>query len=149
MKKYKIKPGLSLRNNMRRILPRMMREMMSSLKSAIAHPKRIKRLHKARIAAKPLRYSIEILENGSKTRYSKYFSEIKKMLQLMGTIHDLDIFMQSLDNISKTSGKKTLSLIQKIVSKQKQARKRIFKKMSQKAAYWEKTKFAKKFAEAL
>jgi len=141
MKKRRIKPGLSLRKNMTRIVSRMLRDVMASLEVVVAHPAREKDLHRARIAAKPLRYSIEILEDASGPRCKEYFSEIKDLIRLMGKIHDLDSSRAILTGLLKEIGDraavdaaasrtKELSPIRKMLAKQKRERARLFGKMA-------------------
>lgn len=54
-------------------------------------------LHELRISGKPLRYAMELAESCFNSGFSEYFLDVKKMIQSLGDIHDIDVADASLD----------------------------------------------------
>ncbi len=59
-------------------------------------PKRVKELHQLRIAAKKLRYTLEIYRLWHGARFDKYILASRMLQDLLGDVHELDCLKQDL-----------------------------------------------------
>lgn len=76
----------------------MMFDNMMKYKSyVIGHPRMKDKLHGMRIIGKPARYIMEIMEPTFGREFSKCLQEIKNILEIMGDIHDTDVFIIELE----------------------------------------------------
>lgn len=89
--KVNIKGKKSFRNNAKRIIYALFDKMLLHQKRVIDHPLLIKDLHKMRVASKPLRYIMELCEPVFGKDFRTHFDEVKKLLELLGDIHDIDL----------------------------------------------------------
>jgi hypothetical protein len=93
---YPVKKNKSLNENIMHILPMMFDKMMGYNERVIGHPRLKSELHRMRIAGKPMRYIMEIMEPYYGKEFGNYLNEIKKLIELMGDIHDNDVFISEL-----------------------------------------------------
>jgi len=80
----------SLQESLENILPPIAEKMIINLKKAIKDESLVEELHKTRIKAKPLKSISEISVSLFNKTFENCFGEIKKVLSVMGEIHDLD-----------------------------------------------------------
>jgi hypothetical protein len=93
---YPVKRNKSLNENINFILPLMFDKMMDFKHRVIGHPRLKNELHRMRITGKPMRYLMEILEPYLGKEFAICLHEIKKLIELMGEIHDNDVFISEL-----------------------------------------------------
>lgn len=74
------------------------------LADSLYAPFRIRRLHQLRIAAKHLRYAVELFAGGGETEQSENARKIAKMQNYLGDVHDCDMWVAQLQTVLK--GKK-------------------------------------------
>jgi len=92
MKARKVKgldPGGPLRDNMRRIVDVRAAEVMS-FSPAVLDPRNVEALHDMRIAAKRLRYVLELVSPVFGAGAAAGAKRAKKLQDLLGEIHDCD-----------------------------------------------------------
>ena len=94
--RYPVNRKLSFRENFHIILPMMFDNMMMYKKRVSGHPRIKKTLHRMRITGKPIRYLMEIMENEYGMEFAAEMVEIKSAIELMGEIHDCDVFTDEL-----------------------------------------------------
>lgn len=76
----------------------------------INNPNAIKELHKMRIAAKHLRYTLEIAKKSYDKRIDKYIDTTKKIQTYLGNVHDMDVWLTMVGEIEDFDHKKDLVL---------------------------------------
>ena len=99
---YHVKRKNSFRENVIHILPQMFENMMKYKETVANHPRMKKVLHRMRITGKPMRYIMEIMEPYSGKEFSQCLHEIKNFLELMGNIHDCDVFISELKEYKRS-----------------------------------------------
>ncbi len=95
-KKYPVKVKGSLAENMQLVIPVIFDDCMSYRDTVLHHPRLKQKLHEMRIACKPMRYIMEIMLSFFGVQFEKCYDEIRKALELMGEIHDCDVFVPEL-----------------------------------------------------
>jgi CHAD domain-containing protein len=65
-------------------------------KPYIHDPQRVEELHAMRVAAKQLRYTLEVFEPIYPGRFSKVISVTKEMQEMLGAVHDADVWIEFL-----------------------------------------------------
>lgn len=85
-----IDPRASVRRNARRIL-RVRIDELFSYAPVIPDPERVADLHAARIAAKRLRYTLELFDMIFGKRGAAAIDQLKDIQDLLGQIHDADV----------------------------------------------------------
>lgn len=65
---------------------------LESFDSAVDHPERVEELHAMRIAAKRLRYTLEIFRPLVGEEAAGFVEKLKKLQDLLGEIHDCDVW---------------------------------------------------------
>jgi len=98
MKKiYPVNKEISLKNNIKDILPMMFDDFMALSYTIINFPMRKNDLHEMRKRGKPLRYTMELGEYCFTGEFKQYLDEIKDALELMGEIHDADVMIPEIN----------------------------------------------------
>jgi CHAD domain-containing protein len=98
MKKiYHVNSELSLKENIKNVLPLMFDDFFSFKDIVVNYPLRRNILHQMRIAGKPLRYAMEIGEYCFGNDFKKCIDEFKEVIELMGEIHDVDVIIPELN----------------------------------------------------
>lgn len=92
-----IKPNKSVRSNARKIM-RVRIDEFFSYAEIIPDPENITELHNARIAAKRLRYTLDLFDFvfGENGRIAT--AELKQWQELLGQIHDLDVRIELIES---------------------------------------------------
>jgi CHAD domain-containing protein len=85
-----LKPKAPVQRNARQILAVRIDELFSYA-PIIPHPDLIEELHNARIAAKRLRYTLELFDFVFGKRGAAAIDQLKELQELLGQIHDLDV----------------------------------------------------------
>ncbi|MBE2228679.1 MAG: CHAD domain-containing protein [Ignavibacteria bacterium] len=96
-RKYSIKKKLSLKENLKRIIPEMFDDFFSYAPVVMNFPLRKTQLHEMRKAGKPLRYAMELGEYCFGADFKLCLDEIKSSLDLMGEIHDADVMIPDIN----------------------------------------------------
>ena len=92
-KTYSIKKKLSLRENLKRVIPEMFDDFISYAPVVMSFPLRKNQLHEMRKAGKPLRYAMELGEYCFQPDFKLCLEEVKSSLDLMGEVHDADVMI--------------------------------------------------------
>jgi len=92
-KTYSIKKKLSLRENLKRVIPEMFDDFISYAPVVMNFPLRKNQLHEMRKAGKPLRYAMELGEYCFLPDFKLCLDEVKLSLDLMGEVHDADVMI--------------------------------------------------------
>ncbi len=69
---------------------------LCNLGESLYDPFRVKKLHEMRIAAKSLRYAVELFTACRSSRVTPFAAEIARMQSLLGEIHDDDVWLKNL-----------------------------------------------------
>lgn len=98
MKKiYNTKKKLSLKENIRHVLPEMFDDFFTHSAIVINFPLRKNILHEMRKSGKPLRYAMELGEYCFPGDFKLCLNEIKSSLDLMGEVHDADVMIPDIN----------------------------------------------------
>lgn len=110
----------------------------------VYQPQRIEDLHEMRIAAKRLRYTLEIFAPLYGKRLDKPLKIIKEIQERLGSMHDCDVWLQFLDDFAQEERKRTLKYfgrvrpfsalkpgIQYLVLDRQRARKQVYEEFVQ------------------
>jgi CHAD domain-containing protein len=152
---YPVKTKKSFKENVTHILPLMFDNMILYKERVTGHPRMKNDLHRMRITGKPMRYIMEIMEPFFGRTFGKCLNEIKNIIEMMGNIHDCDVFIVELKgylteiraynrtkNIQKD--KFNTSAIIKLIAKLKEKRKNDYSLLCDLLDRWEKDKFRNK-----
>ena len=93
-----LKPNRNFRENARILIPFLYEEFLSHRGRVIAHPKLKNDFHKMRIAGKTLRYAMEVFDAGFGEEFAACLGEVKRLLDVMGQVHDCDVCVPTLQN---------------------------------------------------
>lgn len=74
----------------------------------IRQPERVEELHAMRVAAKQLRYTLEIFAPLYPDSYKKALSVVKEMQELLGAIHDMDVWIDFLPRFMEDERVRTI-----------------------------------------
>lgn len=156
---YPVKEKNSFKQNVMEILPEMFDNMMEHKTHVAGRPRMKTALHRMRIAGKPIRYVMEIMQPTFGREFTKCLSEIKNMLELMGSIHDCDVFISELrDNLSEIrkynltkiwTGKIVTSGIVSLISDLAKKRNDEFEKLNEIFRKWERWNFRNNLVRAM
>lgn len=90
-----IEPEGGLRINAALIIPVRVAELRA-WEAAVQDPERIEELHAMRIAAKRLRYTMEIFASAYGKPFAAAITQVKAIQERLGTIHDADVLVPQL-----------------------------------------------------
>jgi CHAD domain-containing protein len=151
-KHWRIKPGRSLRDNARLVVPAMIDELLSYKARVISHPRLKHDLHQMRLAGKTLRYAMEVFELGFEPEFSNCLEALKQLLSTMGSIHDYDVNIPRLQSFLKEvryfnrlnrniQGRISTSALSTLIREQAQRRRELFVQMVSIFEQWERDNF--------
>ncbi len=86
-----VKPKKALRDNARLVIDKRLQELLS-WRSALADPAEVSRLHDMRIAAKRLRYALEMFQVCF-PQTKDALKDLTDIQERIGDIHDLDVLL--------------------------------------------------------
>lgn len=153
MKKlYPAKKKISLKENIKNILPLMYDDFMFMSDIIINYPMRKNDLHEMRKLGKPLRYTMELGEYCFGEEFKQKLDEVKDVLELMGDIHDADVMIPDLNlhikevrlfNNSLTESKQKFSTraMRETVIKLRSTRREKHLLLTRKLRAWKRTNF--------
>jgi CHAD domain-containing protein len=157
---YPVDPQQSLRENIAVVLPVMYDEFISLAETVLSQkgPKQL--LHRMRINGKPLKYAMEIAEGAFGTEFKKCLSEVKKILELMGSIHDCDVNISELwlflnetidSNRTVENNDENISTIaiEGLTSRLKEKREDLFENFSNEISRWQKEDFRERLVSSM
>ena len=157
---YPIKKNTSFSENINNILPMMFDKMMNYKGRVVGHPRLKTELHRMRITGKPIRYIMEIMEPYLGKDFGNCLKEIKELIELMGDIHDNDVFIAELreyllelrkfNKIKHNMSDKfvTVGLI-KLITELKYKRNQEYEKLCNILISWEKENYRKKLVNSM
>lgn len=90
-----VHPEETNRANFARIVPVRLAELLA-WERWIEDPRNVLELHQMRIAAKRLRYTMELAAPSFGTEFGAAIKQIKSIQELLGTIHDADVLTPQL-----------------------------------------------------
>jgi enamine deaminase RidA (YjgF/YER057c/UK114 family) len=154
-KSYPVKRKLSLKENIKAVLPLMWNNFLSFSGTVVSHPRMKMKLHEMRKIGKPIRYAMEITENAFDEHYRLCLKEIKEVLEIMGEIHDCDVnvheltvYLKELRQFNKTvrdkSSKIPTSAGLRLIRELREKRQNLFAKFCLVIEEWERVKFNEK-----
>ena len=157
---YPVKKRHSFKENAVEILPMMFDNMMKYRDSVVDHPRIKSLLHRMRITGKPMRYIMEIMEPIFGREFSKCLHEIKNIIELMGEIHDCDVFIVELKeylsefreyNRAKKDkiGRLATSGVSMLINELRNKRNNDFQTLSKTLDYWESERFRNKLIQSM
>lgn len=157
---YPVNKKLSLKENIKDILPMMYDEFMSLSETIIEFPLRRNDLHRMRISGKPLRYTMEIGEYCFGDEFKKCLEEIKETLELMGEVHDADVMIPEVNlhikeirlfNATIPIVKERLpsKALREITSKLRNSRREMYGKLRAKLSEWKRINFKSRLVSAM
>lgn len=80
-----------------------------SYDAVVSHPEAVQELHQMRIAAKWLRYTLEAFASLYADALKTYIDSVKEVQDLLGEIHDCDVWFEFLPQFSLDEDKRTLA----------------------------------------
>ncbi len=89
-------PNKSMLDNARRLIPPMFDRFMSHKPGVLRYPRIVRRLHTMRVEGKSLRYTLELFRAGLGREFALCYSEVRRLISLMGRIHDCDVAIRIL-----------------------------------------------------
>lgn len=106
---------------------------MNRLSKDIADPERVQNLHNMRIAAKRLRYTLEIFQpcfaGDLAKEYKSIYEKIKSVQEQIGEIHDCDVRGPAIRKFLDEHGKRRPEIcigLERLIEKEKRDRDRMF-----------------------
>ena len=75
----------------------------------VAHPERVSELHRMRIAAKHLRYTLEVFEPLYERGLRKPIKIVKEIQELLGEVHDCDVWLSYVPQFIEEEHARTLT----------------------------------------
>lgn len=157
---YPLSKGESFKDNIRLVLPVIFDDFIALKDIVTSYPLRRNMLHEMRKAGKPLRYAMELGEYCFGEEFSKLLDEVKKVVELLGEIHDADVIIPDVNRYMKEirlfnssvthSGQKlsTKTLLDYTAVMRVQ-RKEMYGELCSKLDMWEKTNFRAKLIKAM
>ncbi len=150
----------SLREQAAAVVPLLFEEFISHRQEALAGPPRPDRLHKMRIAGKPLRYVLETFRPLFGPAFEKCCVEVKELVERMGEIHDADvalpIFREHLSELlffNRTAAGKEEKFptrpLRTLIQKTKSERERLFGEFEKTLNRWKREGFERKIRESV
>lgn len=106
-------PGIEAEGNVRDNAPLVISARVQELLSwepFLKDPRRVEELHRMRIAAKRLRYTVEVFEPFLGKPGTELLDRLKRVQDLLGEIHDLDVMVPAL----ATEARKALKMATKL-----------------------------------
>ncbi len=157
---WDIKPRRSLRENIAVLLPALYDEFFVMKRKVVGHPRMQKVLHEMRLRGKMVRYMMETVDVGYGEEFGSCLEEFKRLLVLMGKIHDCDVQVPKLrghlteirllnkgltDRLKRIS---TQPLVQ-VVRQRREQRRNLFNEVRGILERWEHENFRAKIVRAL
>ncbi len=161
MKKiYPVNKEVSLKENIRDILPMMFDDFMALSDIIINYPLRKNDLHEMRKSGKPLRYTMEIGEYCFGEEFKKCLSEIKEGLELMGEVHDADVMIPEINlhikeirlfnqTIPDTKQRFSTRTLRDAVTQLRASRREMYAKLCSILSSWKRDNFKSKLITAM
>lgn len=157
---YTIKKKLSLKENLRLVIPEMFGDFFYYADTVINFPLRKNELHEMRKAGKPLRYAMELGEYCYGADFSLCLDEIKSSLDLMGEIHDADVMIPDINlhmkevrqfnNTVADSDQKLLTRqLRNTLEQLKNSRRSMYAELCAKLNLWKENNFAARIEIAM
>jgi CHAD domain-containing protein len=159
-KRWRIRPGKSLRENAQLIVPLMVDRFLSFKERVIGHPRLKQDLHRMRLAGKSLRYAMEVFEPGFPGEFSSCLESVKQLLDMMGSIHDCDVNIPRLQGYLKeirvfnrlsrdTHSRISTVALTTLIREQSAQRRALFAQMSAHLEQWERDSFTNALLESM
>jgi CHAD domain-containing protein len=93
--------NLSFKENAALIMPILFDKVKKYIDKVSGHPRNKTELHRMRIKAKPLRYTMELYLKAYGEEFRKCYEDIKLFVEKTGDIHDIDIIYEHVNNYLK------------------------------------------------
>lgn len=91
----------SFRYNARIFIPGLIERVYSYIPAILQNKENENLLHKLRIKAKPLRYTLELYQNYFGNYFRSFVKEIRNFVETAGSVHDIDVIIEELKNFIK------------------------------------------------
>jgi len=91
MRRWPIGKKKSFDQNICVVIPMMYDYFIGHAATVIHHPRSVNELHQMRIEGKPLRYLMELSQEGFGEEFRVCLKQIKDMIEVMGRVHDYDV----------------------------------------------------------
>jgi len=151
-KGWRIKPGRSLRENARLVIPVMIDNFLSHRDRVHGHPRLKHDLHQMRLEGKRLRYAMETFEPAFNAEFSTCLETLKQLLDTMGSIHDCDVNIPRLQAYLReirlfnracksAQGRISTPALFRLIREKTAARNELFSIMTQTLERWEREQF--------
>ncbi|KXK48076.1 MAG: CHAD domain protein [Chlorobi bacterium OLB5] len=157
---YNIKKKLSLKENLRLVIPEMFGDFFVYADTVINFPLRKNELHEMRKAGKPLRYAMELGEYCFGADFSLCLNEIKSSLDLMGEIHDADVMIPDINlhmkevrqfnnTITDNDQKLLTRQLRNTIEELKSSRRAMYAELCRMLNLWKENNFASRIEDAM
>lgn len=157
---YTIKKKLSLKENLRLVIPEMFDDFFYYADTVKNYPLRKNELHEMRKSGKPLRYAMELGEYCFGADFSECLDEIKSALDLMGEIHDADVMIPNINlhmkevrqfnnTIADNDQKLLTRQLRNTLEKLKNDRRRIYTELCGLLNLWKENNFKSRIQDAM
>lgn len=93
--------NLSFRENAILTFPNLYEKVNKYFDKVYKHPRNKLEMHRMRIKAKPIRYTMEYYLNAFGKDFKECYDDIKKFVETTGEIHDIDVITSHIDNYLK------------------------------------------------
>ncbi len=157
---YPLNNGESFKENIRIVLPVIFDDFFALKEIVTLYPLRKNMLHDMRKAGKPLRYAMELGEYCFGAEFSKQLDEVKKVVELLGEIHDADVIIPDVNRyvkeirlfnsaIPETGQRLSTKTLREYTAAMRNQRKEMYGELCSMLNMWEKNNFRAKLIKAM
>jgi CHAD domain-containing protein len=158
--RWHAKPNKNLRENARSVVPMLIDDLRAHNNRVVGHPRLKRELHRMRLSGKTLRYAMEVFEPAFGEDFGSCLTEVKRLLDAMGKIHDHDVNTQKLHAHLREMGlfnrattntdiRISTSAILKLIHEQFALRRSLFEEMSAVIGHWNDENFKGKVLQSM
>jgi CHAD domain-containing protein len=157
---YQLNKGGSFKENIRDVLPVIFDDFFALKEIVKSYPLRKNMLHEMRKRGKPLRYAMELGEYSFGEEFAGQLDEVKKVVELLGEIHDADVIIPDVNRnmkeirlfnstFTQTGQKLSTKTLRDYTAAMRRQRKEMYDELCNKLNLWEKNNFRVKLIKAI
>ena len=152
-KKNGVSLQASFRKNAYHILPGLVSTLDRHIANVLGDRDDTDKLHDLRLKAKPLKYTMEIFRPAFGDQFKGYIKEITGMIDLLGTLHDHDVFLDELFSFRRqlelynkhNEERFVLEPVQSLEARYRTMRREEYRKLMRMLTKWQTERHSEKF----